>query len=172
MFKSCIANVGSMMKHTVYFTMFLLSSIIGIFFMYLGATGSWDATTILMSMMGVMGICGVYFYLVVYIHPWCRETLIEAKRCGLICTGPANRPMVPTWADGDPRFDANACLDDNEEPITDFSNVSYEDELRAEIRAMVESRENSKSGTEYRYHTACIHMLQRKLDEYLEKSWD
>ena len=87
LFKSCIANVGSMMKHTVYFTMFLLSSIIGIFFMYLGATGSWDAMTILMSMMGVMGICGVYFYLVVYIHPWCREPLIEAKFSGLTCPG-------------------------------------------------------------------------------------
>ncbi len=111
MFKSCIANVGSMMKHTVYFTMFLLSSIIGIFFMYLGATGSWDAVTILMSMMGVMATCCLYFYLVVYIHPWCRETLIEAKRFGLICTGPANRPVVPTWADGDPRFDANASKD-------------------------------------------------------------
>ena len=62
MFSSLVANVGSMMKHTVYFVMFLLSSIIGIFFVYLGFTGSWDPMTILMSMMGVMGMIGVFYY--------------------------------------------------------------------------------------------------------------
>ena len=89
LFKSVIANVGNMLKHTAYFLMFLLSSIIGIFFMYLGSTGSWDATTIIMSMMGVMGTIGVWWYIKGYIHPWCRKTVIEAKRHRLICTGPA-----------------------------------------------------------------------------------
>ena len=88
LFKSVVANVGSMMKHTAYFLMFLLSSIIGIFFMYLGSTGSWDATTIIMSMMGVMGTIGVWWYIKGYIHPWCRKTVIEAKDNNLICTDP------------------------------------------------------------------------------------
>ena len=88
MFKSVIANVGSMMKHTAYFLMFLLSSIIGIFFMYLGSTGSWDAMTIIMSMMGVMGMIGVWWYTKVYIHPWCKRAKQEAKDNNLICTDP------------------------------------------------------------------------------------
>ena len=88
LFKSVVANVGSMMKHTAYFLMFLLSSIIGIFFMYMGSTGSWDPTTIIFSMMGVMGMIGVWWYIKGYIHPWCRKTVIEAKDNNLICTDP------------------------------------------------------------------------------------
>ena len=88
LFKSVIANVGSMMKHTAYFLMFLLSSIIGIFFMYLGSTGSWDPTTIIFSMMGVMGMIGVWWYTKVYIHPWCKRAKQEAKDNNLICTDP------------------------------------------------------------------------------------
>ena len=68
MFKSWIANVGSMMKHTVYIVMFHLSSIIGIFFVYLGSTGSWDAMTIIMSLLGVLGMIGVFYYARLFMH--------------------------------------------------------------------------------------------------------
>ena len=132
LFKSVIANVGNMLKHTAYFLMFLLSSIIGIFFMYLGSTGSWDATTIIMSMMGVMGTIGVWWYIKGYIHPWCRKTVIEAKRHRLICTGPAKRPMVPTWAMGDPKFDGSVSSeedqdDPDEEKLSNNPTDPYED---------------------------------------------
>jgi len=142
-------------KATVYLILALTSVIVGGFFAYLGFTGSWDVITIIFTLTGLIGVGMV-------------ATLLPLMAEGV----PQDVVRIPSWADGDPRFDANAYLDDNEEPITDFSNVSYEDELRAEIRAFIKSRENSKSGTEYRYHTHCIHMLQRKLDEYLEKSWD
>ena len=69
MFKSCIANVGPVLKHCVLFSVCLLSSIFGLFFMYLGFTGSWDPMTILMSMMGVMGLLATLQF---YIMPGCE----------------------------------------------------------------------------------------------------
>ena len=98
MFKSCIANVGSILKHSVYFGVLLLSSIVGIFFMYLGSTGSWDAMTIVMSLLGVLGMFGVITYVVAFME-WFQESWDQANHDGLICTDPAgpyydNRPTT------------------------------------------------------------------------------
>ena len=96
MFKSCIANVGHVLKHCVLFSVCLLSSIFGIFFMYMGITGSWDPMTILMSMMGVMGVLATLQH---YILPGCewlgrRQEKVE-KVDGLICTDEAGLPDDP-----------------------------------------------------------------------------
>ena len=69
MFSSLVANVGHVLKHCVLFSVCLLSSIFGLFFMYLGFTGSWDPMTILMSMMGVMGLLATLQF---YIMPGCE----------------------------------------------------------------------------------------------------
>lgn len=96
MFKSCIANVGHVLKHCVLFSVCLLSSIFGLFFMYLGITGSWDPMTILMSMMGVMGVLATLQH---YILPGCEwlgrgQEKVE-KVDGLICTDEAGLPDDP-----------------------------------------------------------------------------
>jgi len=96
MFKSCIANVGHVLKHCVLFSVCLLSSIFGIFFMYMGITGSWDPMTILMSMMGVMGVLATLQH---YILPGCEwlgrgQEKVE-KVDGLICTDEAGLPDDP-----------------------------------------------------------------------------
>ena len=101
MFKSCIANVGSILKHSVYFGVLLLSSIVGIFFMYLGSTGSWDAMTIVMSLLGVLGMFGITTYVVAFME-WFQESWDQANHDGLIRTRPSdcadgfydNRPMT------------------------------------------------------------------------------
>ena len=64
-----VAYVVRALKHCMLFSVCLLSSIFGLFFMYLGFTGSWDGMTIIMSMMGVMGLLATLQF---YIMPGCE----------------------------------------------------------------------------------------------------
>jgi hypothetical protein len=84
-FKSRVANVGHALKHCVLFSVYLLSLLIGSFFTYLGFTGSWDMFTIIMSLMGLMGVAGLLPY-VVWLDDWFQGSLDQAKDDGLICT--------------------------------------------------------------------------------------
>ena len=169
MFKSFIANVGDALKHVLCFSVCLLSSIIGLFFMYLGFTGSWDGMTIIMSLLGVMGMVCVMSYLPA-IMAWVQESLDQAKRAGVIRTG------MPSWAMDDPRFDPEATEEEEPEgtvtgfgPIKDYTKITYKQQLRQVLKSFLDSARNAESEEEWTHYMRWAHRIQCKLDEHIRE---
>ena len=96
-------------KAAVYLTLALTSVIIGGFFAYLGFTGSWDVITIIFTLTGLIGVGMV-------------ATLLPLMAEGV----PQDVVRISSWADGDPRFDAN------DEPTTDDQVDSYDDAVTSQ----------------------------------------
>ena len=101
--------VGNTLRHIVLISVALLSLLLGSFFTYLGFTGSWDAFTIIMSLMSVMGVAVLLPYVVwLYDHVvafvrwlnnWFQGSWDQAKEDGLICTDEAG--LQRATIDGD-----------------------------------------------------------------------